>query len=276
MEVYHVLNRSPMLNLYIKFNKITTELAENLIIYRNSYNYPNVRLVATDQPTIFKISNNLWALPDESAANKPTDLALDEYHNNLLNSSNPDENLLGTASIIFWGFYTFKTNYALNKLHWHLEGHKNKQPATAFDVSNRLTQARNEKDPGRALLCLSDISQLGSIPFASKVIAFLKPNTTGIYDNQIHKGLIDTDWYITSGIETKIGEVRNKSVQRGYTKWCELISKIADELNSGINAGNDWKWRDPSTGTSSLWRAIDVERALFNHFKKTRNNNTFI
>ncbi|MFM7010647.1 MAG: hypothetical protein ACKO0Z_15185, partial [Betaproteobacteria bacterium] len=77
-----------MLNLYIKFNKITTELAENLIIYRNSYNYPNVRLVATDQPTIFKISNNLWALPDESAANKPTDLALDEYHNNLLNSSN--------------------------------------------------------------------------------------------------------------------------------------------------------------------------------------------
>jgi len=257
-----------MFNSYLQNREITNDLANQLMKHRNSYSYPNVRLILSGTPTDFKISEDLWAVPDETIANQPTDLKLDKYHHDLLFSSDPVKNLLGTASVIFWGFYTFKANYALNKLKWHLYGNNAKPASTPYLVNQKITLAKDESNPGKALSHLSDLSQLGSIPFASKVIAFLKPDTTGIYDNQIHKGLMKVDWYEQSGLDTRIGSVKNGLVQKGYEGWCDLLVKLAEDMNKGIAAGKQWEWKEPS-GSLCQWRALDIERSLFSYFKYT-------
>jgi hypothetical protein len=259
-----------MLHDYIKTSQITTELACTLVDFRNSYSYPNVRLVASRTPTEFKISDHLWAEPDESKIKYSTDLELDNYHNKLLSSADPEENLLGTASIIFWGFYTFKRKYAMNKLQWHLTGTKFRESSTPELISSVLSKINETPHPGEALSHLSKVSQLGSIPFASKVISFLRPNSAGIYDNQIHNGLMRSDWYEISNLNTSIGPVSNKTVHEGYARWCILLKKIADDLNKHIANGEKWEWTDPIKG-KNIWRALDVERAFFNYFKHTKN-----
>ena len=263
-----MLFRDYMLNTYFQNREITNELANQLIKHRNSYSYPNVRLIFSEIQTDFKISDGVWAEPVETIANQPTDLNLDKYHHELLCSLDPVKNLLGTASVIFWGFYTFKPNYALNKLRWHLYGNNTKPASTTHMVNQKISLAKYETNPGKALLHLSDLSQLGSIPFASKIIAFLKPDITGIYDNQIHKGLMKVDWYEQSGLDTRIGSVKNGLVQKGYEGWCDLLVKLAEDMNKGIAAGKQWEWKEPS-GSLCQWRALDIERSLFSYFKYT-------
>jgi len=259
-----------MLSTYFSSGEITENLANNFIKNRNEYNYPNVRLRASKRPTKFKISDSLWAETDESKLDKPTDIELDEYHCSLLSSSNPDENLLGTSSVIFWGYYTFSRNYALNKLKWHLEGYKSRSATTTSIIKQKILLIKSEQNNGRAVSHLSDISQLGSIPFASKVITFLRLETAGIYDNQIHKGLVSCNWYKKSLLDTHIGAVSNKNVQNGYDGWCGFLSQFAAGLNNGIAKGHNWQWHD-SSGVISKWRAVDVERALFNYFKTEKD-----
>jgi len=259
-----------MLSSYFTNGEISENIANNFIKHRNEYNYPNVRLRASKKPTKIKISDSLWAETDESKLDKPTDLELDEYHFSLLSSSDPDENLLGTSSVIFWGYYTFKRNYALNKLKWHLDGYRSKLATSTSTINQKILLIKNEPNNGLAMSHLSDISQLGSIPFASKVITFLRPETAGIYDNQIHKGLIGCDWYKKSLLNTRIGAVRYKNVQNGYDRWCSFLSQFATDLNNGITEGQNWRWHD-SSGVISTWRAVDVERALFNYFKTEKN-----
>ena len=79
-----------MLSSYFTTGEFSENIANDLIKYRNEYNYPNVRLRASKRPTKIKISNSLWAETDESKLDKPTDLELDEYHFSLLSSSDPD------------------------------------------------------------------------------------------------------------------------------------------------------------------------------------------
>lgn len=258
-----------MFNEYFEKKIISTDLAQYLIYFRNKYNYPCVKLVISERPTDIRIGKKLWAMPDESEANLSTDLELDLYHHKLLHSSNPDQNLLGTASVIFWGFYTFKRTYALNKVKWHIEGIKSKSPSTPELIQEKLTGANSSIDVGKAMGEINTLSQLGSIPFASKVIAFMRPESAGIYDNQIHKGLINCDWFEASELNTRIGTASSKSVQSGYTRWCDFLSKIADTLNTEIENGQSWHWTDRS-GKNYKWRALDVERALFNYFKSNK------
>ena len=259
-----------MFKSYFENGEINNELANLLVKHRNNYSYPNVRLIFSEEPTDFRISSDLWAVPDETLATQPTDLNLDLYHHELLVSSDPNKNLLGTASIVFWGFYTFKVNYAFNKLKWHLYGNKTKPASIPEFVSQQIVKAKDESNPGIALSYLSEISQLGSIPFASKIIAFLKPNSTGIYDNQIHKGLMSADWYKQSGLDTRIGTVKNSLVQKGYVGWCDLLVQLAEDMNRGITNGKPWEWKDFG-GSYSQWRALDVERSLFNYFKNIQS-----
>lgn len=223
----------------------------------------------SERPTDIRISKKLWATPDESEANLATDLELDQYHHQLLHSSDPEQNLLGTASVIFWGFYTFKRTYALNKVKWHIEGIKSKSPSTPELIQEKLIGANSRIDVGKAIGEIESLSQLGSIPFASKVIAFMKPESAGIYDNQIHKGLTSCDWFEASKLETRIGTASSRSVQNGYTRWCDFLVRIADTLNTEIDNGQLWQWTDRS-GKNCKWRALDVERALFNYFKDNK------
>lgn len=255
-----------MLSSYLKTNQLSQRIAVELVKNRNNYNYPNVRLVRSRNLTGIRISAGLWATPDESKADQPTDINLDNYHRSLLTSDDPSENLLGTASIVFWGFFTFKRNYALNRLKWHIEGHGSKPPTSPEIAHEQLKKIKEEPDHGRALGHLSQISQLGSIPFASKAITFLRPEATGIYDGQINKGLITEEWYPASGLRTRLGPVTNKEVQQGYTRWCSFLQAMSSHMNAGIEHGERWHWTDPS-GIQSNWRSVDVERAMFNLFK---------
>jgi len=258
-----------MLEKYLSSGKLDHLLAKSLRESRNLYSYPKVRLLPSTSPTEFKISARLWAKPDEETSNQQTDLFLDEYHQKLLTSEDPAENLLGTASVIFWGYYTFSKSYAINKLKWHLDGGKLKIASTPELVHKKLNKVHAEPDPGKAISFLHGLSQLGSIPFASKVIAFSRPDSSGIYDNQIHKGLSKRGWDTFEVLKPRIGRVNEPGVQLAYSRWCNFLTTLSGLMNEEIENRSDFRWTD-STGRLCHWRAIDIERALFFYLKTHR------
>lgn len=245
----------------------TNQVIDTLIKYRNKYNYPKAFLVRSDQPTDLKISSDFWAKPIFEESDSISDLIVDKHHHDLLWSDDPNINLLGTASVIFWGFYTFSPNYALNKVMKHLYGYKTRVPTTPTAVNIALSHIRGDTDYGRSINHLSAISQLGYIPFSSKVVAFIYPQNAGIYDSQIDRGLKNAAWASDCSLTTRLGSVTSQSVQKGYQDWCVFLNTISDEINTRIIAGENLHWSDPHQGRS-MWRAIDVERAFFQVFRE--------
>jgi hypothetical protein len=106
------------------------------------------------------------------------------------------------------------------------------------------------------------ISQLGRTPFASKFVAFLMPDSAGVYDNRLNNALIKREWSLGAPFVGAIGSVRAGNVYAGYHYWSCLLQRIAQCLNDGIDAGQAWHWTSRECG-SQRWRALDVERALF-------------
>lgn len=251
---------------------ISSELAEELRNMRNKYDYPKSYLFKSHNASLVKISSNYWASQYVGVTNEKSDISVDNYHRNLLKSDSPEDVLLGTSSVIFWGYQTFnkkidvEPRYALNKVRWHLQGHYDKPATSPILIHQVLQKIKISKSPGDGLAQLSCISQLGQTPFASKVIAFLYPETTGVYDSQIMNGLNRSQWAEVAGLQCQTGNVSSIKVQKGYTKWCNFLTKISSELNHGINNGKEWFWVDPIEGIQN-WRAVDVERAIFHYFK---------
>ena len=239
-------------------------VVERLIEYRNKYNYPKAFLIKSDIPTDLPISKGVWARPIFNPQDSLSDLHVDEYHRKLLSSENRTDNLLGTASVIYWGFYTFGPKYSMSRVKRHLYGHNNKSATTPDMIHSVLQNIKASTDRGHSISYLSEISQLGRISFASKVVAFIHPETAGVYDKQIDDGLISLD---KTGQRTSlIGSVKNMSVQSGYREWCENLHTVSRDLNEKIARGEKFCWVDPSQGIQN-WRAIDVERALFQYFR---------
>ena len=119
-------------------------------------------------------------------------------------------------------------------------------------------------DSGLALSRLSQLSGLGQTPFASKVIAFLSPSTSGVYDKWISKGLATANWALCPtprDIRSGVGQVSQPGIQRKYQNWCFFLERVQTELNRF-----GWLWQNTET-TPQQWRAIDVERALFQVYK---------
>lgn len=247
---------------------INKSLADQLIYLRNKYDYPKSYLVKSNDPTDIFIDENFWAKPIVCDNGIYSDIELDNYHHRLLHSDVPSENLLGTASVIFWGFQTFSEKLSLIRTMRHIDGYKNKPKSLPSNINSTLHLISKTKNPGTGLGYLSPISQLGQTPFASKVIAFMFPETTGVYDNQIMNGLkrSRSEWAHSAGLVTPVGDVSKPSTQHGYTKWCQFLTEVAGAVNAGIADGNAWHWTDPC-GSKNSWRAIDVERALFHYFK---------
>lgn len=237
---------------------------ERLIEYRNKYNYPKAYLVRSDKPTDLSISHGVWASPIFNPQDSSSDLYVDEYHRKLLWSDDPTDNLLGTASVIFWGFYTFGHKYSMNRVRRHLYGYATKAATTPAMIHNVLQNIKTSTDHGNSIGYLSEISQLGRISFASKVVAFIHPETAGVYDKQIDDGLTSLD---KTGQRTSlIGSVKNTSVQSGYGEWCENLHAVSRDLNEKIARGEKICWIDPTQGIQN-WRTVDVERALFQFFR---------
>ena len=243
------------------------QVADQLVKLRNEYDYPRAFCALSTTPTEFKLAENVWVFPVGSDVGEVTDLELDKYHFDLLHSESPVNNLLGTCSVIYWGYYTFSENYALERIRRHLKGYKGKVGTTPAGIHAVLSSIKaNRKNLGKALAKMEDVSQLGRTPFASKVVALMYPEIAGIYDNLIAKGLSRCDWKIAKDFTEGIGGVSRLTVQRKYVAWCDFTRQIAEKLTDGICSGKNWYWTD-TTGQQNVWRAIDVERALFRYFK---------
>lgn len=193
-----------------------------------------------------------------------TDLDLDRYHAGLLHSEDPIENLLGTLSTVFWGFYTFSPPFATIRAMRHCDGYRGK-PASTPELVAGCLRADAGNDLGAALGKLASLSQLGFTPFASKVVAFMYPERAGVLDNKLADGLAVSTWAQGAPFLNGIGDVRAPRYQRRYAAWCDFLCTVADRINAGIAGGAPWHWRSGATGPQR-WRAIDVERALFAYF----------
>jgi hypothetical protein len=201
----------------------------------------------------------------------PTDLALDRYHGQLLRSTSHDDQLLGLASIVYWGYFTFSDSYARNKVTWLLQGRGRQSGVTLGPTNAAIANCLQfvvTRQYGQALSAFNGISQLNRTPFASKIVAFLAPDNVGVYDNRIMNGLNQANWgSIVSPCQIKngVGQVNSKTIQRRYQNWCAFLQRIASDLNG---MGPQYMWQCTER-TPQVWRALDVERAIFQLFSRS-------
>jgi hypothetical protein len=250
---------------------VDNETAARLIVMRDRYDYPRAYMRYSSVQTEFQLTLDVWAEPVHPAPGEITDLQLDSHHSNLLNSANPLDNLLGTLSTVFWGFYTFSPGFALVRAGRHLAGYGDRNASTSESVAQALKAMAAAEDMGVALGSLAPLSQLGRVPFGSKVVAFKRALVAGVLDNQLDRGLRRSRWAQGAPFLRAIGGVHEVRYQERYAAWCKFLCVVAESLNVGIRAGNPWHWQ-ASESRSQEWRAIDVERAIFKFFQMESNN----
>ena len=246
---------------------ISNEVVSRLVELRGSYDYPKAYIqCATQNNYDIQLGRNIFGIYVQPENDAVTDLDLDNYHYSLLRSNIREEQLLGLASVLYWGYYTFGHNYACVRVDRLINGYKIFPPTTMQEANDRIQRIitlTNHGALGRAIGTLSGVSQLNQTPFASKVIAFISPSVAGIYDNRINNGLVNEAWaFQFSG---GIGNIKSKTVQKSYQSWCSYLSLIASQINLGIEHGNDWSWSCGSDNERK-WRALDVERSLFSDY----------
>jgi len=234
---------------------------------RAAYDYPKAYVEAVPRGAHdIQLSPATFARFVLPALGQITDVWLDNYHYRLLRSSSADDRLLGLTSVVYWGYFTFGDAYARNKVDWLINGNR-AQPATTSAMAMAHTSAAinhlNQLCMGEAMASLRGLSQLNQTPFASKVIAFMAPSVAGIYDNRISDGLSLHPWATT--LSRGIGQTNSPQVRSCYQSWCIYLTQIASQLNLGVSLGKDWKW-SCAEDRAMLWRAIDIERALFAMF----------
>ncbi|WP_143151679.1 hypothetical protein [Burkholderia ubonensis] len=248
---------------------LTPEHARQLLLLRNAYDYPRAYMRKTRTPTRYPLAPGLWAEPVYPSAGEVTDRVLDRYHSMLLNSKDPVNNLLGTTSVIFWGFFTMGGRAPLRAEN-HLTGLKTKPGTNPQAAGLALAAVRAQLDPGKALGHLAPLAVLGQMPFASKVVAHSRPWLAGVMDNQLHNGLCSAPWAKATPFIRVIGPVNVVRYQVRYTHWCKFLVALADQLNAGIAGGRPWGWAE--NGRCHRWRAIDIERALFQYYRRKKSN----
>lgn len=253
--------------------------AEAFRRWRECYSYPagGIETVATlelaNEP--FRSAKMRLAFPREVGAAR-TSIQFDEALCALLRSSDEHSVRRGVASVVYWGYLTFSPEYAKRRVTWLVAPRGGKGVALGVAaVVDHVRDAIECVDTGRsgdALRAIGRIAQLSRTPFASKVIAFTKPESVGIYDNRIGKALVDpprgcnphiVSWIrsITSTFDVArgVGFVSERRVQRRFENWCRVLEQTANELN---DFGTGFRWQDEQAG-AQVWRAIDVERAIF-------------
>ena len=228
-----------------------------LIAYRQKYSYPRASLVIVHEPTGIQLAKDCWVKP-RGVREYCTDLMHDEYHRRLMTSSNLIDVRLGVASTIFWGFYTHNESLALWRAGQHLT---RADPERVFAA---VRAAIDAEDTGKALSHFQGINQLGQMPFGSKVVTKLLPQQAGTMDGKLYKALQVSQWAASAPF-VSLGLVGNRRVQESFKRWCELLQRIAAQLNAGIDRGAIWHWT-LLDGKPARWRAVDVERAMFAYY----------
>jgi hypothetical protein len=240
-----------------------------LIVMRAAYDYPRARMEVSYSPTPFPLAKDVWAQPIQPGR-AITDYALDEYHRGLLIDPSPVNNLLGTVSVVYWGFYTWSPAIATIRAERHLHGFRSKSGTSPSAIADALAAMDVASDMGRALGALKGISQLGRTPFGSKVVTQRHPELSGVFDTQLYRALSRFTWAHGAAF-LRIGSVADARCVAAFLAWCEFLCRLAVQLNAGIDAGNPWHWRDVD-GTLRRWRPVDAERAIFKYCLLEKNN----
>jgi hypothetical protein len=237
------------------------QLIELIVRNLGHYLYPGFRIQICHNGGELDFGGNLYGrfVP----TNTPTDLHLDAYHHMLLQHESGHENLAGLASVLYWGFATFGDNYARNRVARLMQGHGNRPAVVPETAAHHLREARisvAREQYGEALGHVGQMSQLSRTPFASKIVAFLCPDRTGVYDNRIANGLdnhpVLRNLTLPGGLfehcARGIGPVASPTVRQKYQAWCVALCQIAENINDGR--------QEPRV------RALDIERATFEAF----------
>ncbi|WP_175728166.1 hypothetical protein [Burkholderia ambifaria] len=147
----------------------------------------------------------------------------------------------------------------------HLTGFKSKPATTSQAAGLALAAVRAEPDSG--LRHLAPLAVLGQMPF---VLAHSRPWLAGVMDNQLHNGLRSAPWARATPFIGIIGPVDVVRYQVRYEQWCKFLVALADQLNASIAGGRPWGWTE--NGRCHRWRAIDIERALFQYYRLKKSN----
>jgi len=246
---------------------------------RNSYRYPVARIEETTRLGSAEKPFRSAGMPFRFSEGDPatrTSISLDRSFTDLLRSSTARDQLRGVASVVYWGYQTFSRGYARRKVEWLIKPQRGHgadlcSPAAIASIRKAI-EAVDAGQVGDALHAIGRISQLSRTPFASKVIAFMRPASVGVYDNQIRRLLERPDqppdspiglWLQTLVKENEIargvGPVSEPRVRKRFENWCRALREAAENLNA---LGETLRWRDVHEGPQP-WRAIDVERAIF-------------
>jgi hypothetical protein len=255
------------------------DAARSLQRLRDAYAYPGAHLrwpQHHETPEIwFDLPGGRTCVPHHPRADEWTSLALDSAFGAGLRSGEPAEQQRALSSIVYWGFYTFGAGYATLRVARLIEPDQPGRYALGSAAANKALSAAvqfaDQNRPEAALAALSDISQLSRTPFASKVVAFLSPQSAGVYDNRIQRILAKartrSDGLLRSLLEDSdlarmqdgVGPVRTARVQARYAAWCAFLMSVAKRMN---DMGTTYQWSDPRAERQP-WRALDVERAIF-------------
>ena len=199
-------------------------------------------------------------------------MALDEYHRTLLRSRADETAVFGYLSVLYWGHYsgqdgTARAQRALGKVRlakngaerirdgrWeHLRG---VDDLGLTGAAHYIRVAASDVDGGRFGDAVATLAELPGLQFAfaSKVVAFLRPETCGVIDSVIARKFTKLKFALAG----KYVRNNRQNISR-YNAYCDFLTCTAAALNA---RGKQLKWVDRD-GARYEWRAIDVERAMY-------------
>jgi hypothetical protein len=245
---------------------------------RESYGYIPARLVRVSDDDAAKLTwkslkldmdvPHKWETGDPKIRTRYSSLELDMFHHALLNGAHDEDLIHGLLSVVFWGFASgtdgrVNSMRALSRSRAILSGRKNAIPQNAEQIVEYLRKTRGLLEAS----CIADalreaqkIKFLG-MSFASKVLAFMNPSITAVYDNVISNKLrVHTSPELNSlFVSTRLTNSQRGRMHQGvtYERWCRWCLTTAETLNASAMKWTDWN------GTEHNWRAVDVERAFF-------------
>lgn len=210
-----------------------------------------------DAPT-----SHQWATPAFRAT--CSSIGLDQHHETLLNSPHDIDNLQGLLSVVFWGNFSDRhgrfLGYALPRAQHLITGRRPRSPQPDASILAALRTARGlitgpRPDPGRALQNAMEIKFLG-MSFASKVLSFMAPDRTVVYDAVISQYL-QSDFSPDRRMGVAVTGPWTRAKAAAYAGWCGFCAREALDLNAQGSRWQDWD------GMRYYWRAVDIERAHF-------------
>lgn len=242
-------------------------LARAFQFYRNQYDYPWAVLKIAASGPISVGAGVFIQFYDQ--APKRTDLSLDNHQSALL-APHLAHCLIGCASAIYWGFRTFgqSDKYARQRVQKFFHHATNTMSAAVLALGQAQAHCSSHRW-GDAVSSVGSLKELGQLPFASKVIAFLDLENAGVYDNRINRFLLQSGLDkpmigcpalpVKSGGNMSYPKVAAQNSQGVFQRWCERLQELRDQLNA-IGPGCQWQCTE---STPQRWRAVDVERAIF-------------